>query len=436
MYSSSALPVQELRLGVPFPGIILSPVGKACVSCQDKELIAAKGLAVVDCSWNRLEDVPFGDLAYSTPCSTLLSTLLGPSMQRKKPYCLMPVHLHLHDKHTMVTVVAQHSPVVLRGLPCGQRRRPHQGARAAAAALAAGGQPCELRSSLQALLRRGFCRRALHLRVAARGLQRALPLQVVTCCPTSLSPHRMIAMSGSGSITVSAVLRTHGAGACMQQQPCFPSSCSAPLGGARSGGPSCLLRQFPPLCRGHGFFSANEELLERYAACPGSAEVIAVQSAHLEALRAPPPAPPAGMPFCQTATLGWEKAPSPCLLPSLCALLCPAPGDRAGRGAVPLVTKGVLHWRRGSLHAVCDCSRGSCPGTRGNDYMADVDLPPSSSGSEASDEEPDQRDRSVRAGTSDSPVTVCSDCLDHGRVMLSGTTTGAPDETSCQLCPG
>ena len=46
--------------------------------------------------------------------------------------------------------------------------------------------------------------------------------------------------------------------------------------------------------RGHGFFSANEELLGRYAACPGSAEVIAVQSAHLAALQAPPPAPPAG----------------------------------------------------------------------------------------------------------------------------------------------
>ena len=45
---------------MPFPGIILSPMGRACVSCQDKELIAVKGLAVVDCSWNRLEEVPFG----------------------------------------------------------------------------------------------------------------------------------------------------------------------------------------------------------------------------------------------------------------------------------------------------------------------------------------------------------------------------------------
>lgn len=53
--------VSELRLGVPFPGVILSPNGKSCVSNDDKELIGAKGLAVVDCSWNRLEEVPFGE---------------------------------------------------------------------------------------------------------------------------------------------------------------------------------------------------------------------------------------------------------------------------------------------------------------------------------------------------------------------------------------
>lgn len=53
--------VSELRLGIPFPGVILSPNGKSCVSNDDKELIGAKGLAVVDCSWNRLEEVPFGE---------------------------------------------------------------------------------------------------------------------------------------------------------------------------------------------------------------------------------------------------------------------------------------------------------------------------------------------------------------------------------------
>jgi pre-rRNA-processing protein TSR3 len=52
--------VQELRLGQSFPGVILSPNGSRSVSKEDAPLIASKGLAVVDCSWNRLDDVPFG----------------------------------------------------------------------------------------------------------------------------------------------------------------------------------------------------------------------------------------------------------------------------------------------------------------------------------------------------------------------------------------
>lgn len=64
--------VEDLRLGVPFPGIILSPVGRAAVSAQDKALIAAKGIAVVDCSWNRLDDVPFGGYSFGSPCSVVL----------------------------------------------------------------------------------------------------------------------------------------------------------------------------------------------------------------------------------------------------------------------------------------------------------------------------------------------------------------------------
>ena len=45
-------------------------------------------------------------------------------------------------------------------------------------------------------------------------------------------------------------------------------------------------------CRGHSFFSTNEELLDRYAKCPGSAEVIAVQTSYLDALHAAPRAVP------------------------------------------------------------------------------------------------------------------------------------------------
>lgn len=53
---------EELRLGTTFPGVVLSPVGTSCVSRQDKELIVSKGIAVVDCSWHRLDDVPFSAL--------------------------------------------------------------------------------------------------------------------------------------------------------------------------------------------------------------------------------------------------------------------------------------------------------------------------------------------------------------------------------------
>ena len=41
-------------------------------------------------------------------------------------------------------------------------------------------------------------------------------------------------------------------------------------------------------CRGHSFFTTNEELLDRYAECPGSAEVIEVQTSYLDSLHAAP----------------------------------------------------------------------------------------------------------------------------------------------------
>ncbi|KAL6008887.1 hypothetical protein ACLOJK_022113 [Asimina triloba] len=59
--------LKELRVSNGFGGIVLSPVGKQCVSKEDHPLIKRRGLAVVDCSWARLEDVPFAKLRCSAP---------------------------------------------------------------------------------------------------------------------------------------------------------------------------------------------------------------------------------------------------------------------------------------------------------------------------------------------------------------------------------
>ncbi|KAL6509496.1 hypothetical protein OROGR_022806 [Orobanche gracilis] len=57
----------ELRISCGFGGIVLSPTGTQCVSQEDLELIRSRGLAVVDCSWARLDDVPFTKLRCAAP---------------------------------------------------------------------------------------------------------------------------------------------------------------------------------------------------------------------------------------------------------------------------------------------------------------------------------------------------------------------------------
>ncbi|ERM94247.1 hypothetical protein AMTR_s00010p00217090 [Amborella trichopoda] len=57
----------ELRVSNGFGGVVLSPVGKQCVSRDDSLLIKKKGLAVIDCSWARLSDVPFVKLRCTHP---------------------------------------------------------------------------------------------------------------------------------------------------------------------------------------------------------------------------------------------------------------------------------------------------------------------------------------------------------------------------------
>lgn len=51
--------ISNLRLGQSFAGLVLSPIGTKCVSPTDKEIIETSGIAVVDCSWAKIDETPF-----------------------------------------------------------------------------------------------------------------------------------------------------------------------------------------------------------------------------------------------------------------------------------------------------------------------------------------------------------------------------------------
>ena len=55
--------IRTLKPRDRFQGIVLSPTGKYSVSRDDRAQIAEHGLAVVDCSWNKTDGVPFKRIA-------------------------------------------------------------------------------------------------------------------------------------------------------------------------------------------------------------------------------------------------------------------------------------------------------------------------------------------------------------------------------------
>ncbi|XP_060534844.1 18S rRNA aminocarboxypropyltransferase [Cylas formicarius] len=54
--------IKPLKVKRRFPGIVLTPVAEQCVAPHDREIVASKGLAVVDCSWARIDETPLAAL--------------------------------------------------------------------------------------------------------------------------------------------------------------------------------------------------------------------------------------------------------------------------------------------------------------------------------------------------------------------------------------
>ena len=170
--------------------------------------------------------------------------------------------------------------------------RPHQGRSTKAATMAHSSKPCKFWEALQALLRRGFCSGPLHLRLAHGSCSCHVSLQMVL---PSLSLLWRLAVRTQPVFSVQQTLSDaiYRCTSCNVGPLPLSRYCSVSI--SLCGHRQCqrttlqsLARLYDTARRGHSFFTTNEELLDRYAECPGSTEVIAVQTSYLESLHAAP----------------------------------------------------------------------------------------------------------------------------------------------------
>jgi len=54
--------IKTLPLSSNFGGVVLSPIGTKSVSREDRSIIEEKGISVIDCSWARLDEIPFSKM--------------------------------------------------------------------------------------------------------------------------------------------------------------------------------------------------------------------------------------------------------------------------------------------------------------------------------------------------------------------------------------
>jgi pre-rRNA-processing protein TSR3 len=59
--------MRELHVGQKHPGVVVSPKAKVVLSPADKDVLEQYGAAVVEASWNRIEEVPFNKIGGPNP---------------------------------------------------------------------------------------------------------------------------------------------------------------------------------------------------------------------------------------------------------------------------------------------------------------------------------------------------------------------------------
>ena len=59
--------VQQLTISHKFRGVVLSPDAQQCISPGDRDIVLSKGIAVIDCSWAKLDSVPFSKIRGAYP---------------------------------------------------------------------------------------------------------------------------------------------------------------------------------------------------------------------------------------------------------------------------------------------------------------------------------------------------------------------------------
>lgn len=76
----------QLRLGQSFPGVVLSAEATTCVSPADRGIVECHGIAGINCSWNRIDEIPTNKLGKGTNQRILPLLVAANTVNYGKPF--------------------------------------------------------------------------------------------------------------------------------------------------------------------------------------------------------------------------------------------------------------------------------------------------------------------------------------------------------------